>query len=194
MDAWWWAWAILLLVSGLALVVLEVFIPSGGVLGFLAICSILASVVVAFLEGPGPGLVFLATAIFGLPVVIVAALKYWPRTAMGRRILLAAPESDDVLPRGEHHDLRKLIGRIGRTKSQMLPGGAISIDGRTLDAVSEGVPIERGQPIRVVDVQATTLVVRPIEEKEPGGPGSTSDPLSRPIDAVGPDPFEDSGA
>ena len=88
----------------------------------------------------------------------------------------------------------KLIGRTGRTKSQMLPGGAISIDGRTLDAVSEGVPIERGQPIRVVDVQATTLVVRPIEEEEPGGPGSTSDPLSRPIDAVGPDPFEDSGA
>jgi membrane-bound ClpP family serine protease len=185
----------LLLVAGLALAVLEVFIPSGGILGFLAICAILASIVVAFMEGSGPGLIFLATAIFGLPLVIVFALKYWPRTAIGQKVLLVAPGSDEVLPEDDQRrELRKLIGQEGRAKSPMLPSGVISIDGRSLDAVSEGVPIEPGQAVRVIDVQATTLVVRPVEEGGPVRVAPGSDPLSRPIDAVGPDPFEDSGA
>jgi len=190
MAEWWWLWAILLMATGIALAVLEVFIPSGGILGFLAISSILAAVIVAFMEGPTEGLGFLAAAVFALPVVVVLALKYWPRTAMGRRIFLQAPTGDDVLPEDEQHHLRDLIGRTGRAKSQMFPGGAVTIDGRTLDAVSEGIPIERGQTVRVMDVQATTLVVRPVEPDEVPPSEAGGDLLSRPIDTVGPDPFD----
>ncbi len=41
----YWAWAILLLVSGLALATMEIFIPSGGILGFLAVAALVASVI-----------------------------------------------------------------------------------------------------------------------------------------------------
>ena len=193
MGDWWWVWAVLLLVVGMAVAVLELFIPSGGILGFLAFSSIIAAIVVAFMQGPTEGMAFLAAAVFALPAVFALALKWWPKTRMGRRFLLAVPRSDDVLPDDDRRRYRELIGRTGRAKSQMLPGGMIMIDGQTLNAISDGVPIEAGQPVRVVNVQATTLVVRPIEEAAVEEKRA-EDPLSRPIDAVGPDPFEETGA
>jgi hypothetical protein len=42
----------------------------------------------------------------------------------------------------------------------MLPSGLIRIDGRSYDASSEGMPIEAGQRVKVVDVQTNRLVVR----------------------------------
>lgn len=187
---YWWAWMVLLLVLGLALTILEIFIPSFGILGFLAISSIIAAIVVAFMESPGVGLVVLAGAIFGLPVVVVLSLRWWPRTPIGRRVLLTIPENDDVLPDSDKlRDLRRLIGQVGRAKSKMLPSGAVSINGRTIDAVSEGMPIDPGQPVRVIEVHGMTVTVQPVEEDAPRG--EPQDPLSRPIDSVGPDPFED---
>lgn len=189
----WWAWAILLLVVGMALAVLEVFIPSGGILGFLAICSVLASIAVPFLEGhPLGGVVFLAAAVFGMPVVVALAFRWWPNTPMGRKVLLDACDGQDVTPDSDRRrELKNLIGRVGRAKSKMLPSGAVSIDGRTVDGLSEGVPIELGQPVRVIKVQGTVLVVRPVDEEAPQKASGEPDPLARPMDDVGPDPFEE---
>jgi len=44
------AWAILLLLASCALVVLEVFIPSGGVISILAAVALIGSLVRAFQE------------------------------------------------------------------------------------------------------------------------------------------------
>ena len=186
-----WAWAVVLLVLGLGLVVLEVFIPSGGILGFTAGCSILAAVAIGFMDGrPWVGLTILATAVFGIPVVVVLALRWWPSTPMGRRMLLGAPADGEVLPDSPQlRKLKELVGQVGVAKSKMLPSGAVTIDGRTIDAVSEGMPIEAGQRVRVMEVHGNRVVVRPVED----GFSSTSDsdPLSRPVDTLGLDPFED---
>jgi membrane-bound serine protease (ClpP class) len=163
-----WVWAILLLVLGLGLAVMEVFFPSAGILGFLAASAILAAIIMGFQQGPLTGFGILGLAVFGIPTILVLAFRYWPRTAMGRRILLTAPSSEDVLPDDpDRRHLRSLIGQIGRTKCTMLPAGAIIIDGRTVDAISEGMAIEAGQAVRVVQVRANRVVVRPIDEETP---------------------------
>ena len=189
-----WAWAILLLVTGLGLTILEVFFPSGGILGFLAVCSVVAAIVLAFRSGPAVGLGILAVAMIGLPVVVIVALKAWPHTAMGRRILLMVPKSEDVLPNNpKQRRLKSLVGQIGQAKSKMLPSGAVTVEGHTIDAVSEGMPIEPGQRVKILEVRGNRVVVRPLDEDElPSEPGR--DPLSRPIDSVGPDPFDESPA
>jgi len=185
-----WVWAILLLVMGLGLVVLEVFIPSGGILGFVAVCSIVAAIVVGFMEGPGVGFTILTSAVVGVPIVVVLALKWWPSTPLGRRMLLGSPTGEDVLPDiPRQRKLKELVDRVGVAKSEMLPSGAIVIDGHTIDAVSEGMPVGAGQRVRVIKVQGNRVVVRPVDEELP--PSTDSDPLSRPIDTLGLDPFED---
>lgn len=184
-------WAILLMVLGLALVVLEVFIPSGGILGFLAVCSVITSVCMAFYyRDAGTGFAFVLVAVVGFPSAVALALKWWPETPLGRRMLGKVPDEDDVLPA---EDLRRklagLMHKVGVAKSDMFPGGAISIAGTTYEAVSEGMPIDKGQPIEVVDVQNNRLVVRP-SDQQPTSP-DPDDVLSQPIDTVGLDPFED---
>lgn len=184
-----WAWAILLLALGISLAVMEIFFPSAGILGFLSAGSILASIIVGFQHSAAVGFTILGVAVFGLPTVVVLAFRYWPRTAMGRRVMLLAPASKDVLPQdSEREYLKSLVGRIGRAKCKMLPGGAIAIDGRTVDAVSEGMPIEAGQPVRVIQVRANRVVVRLAEDEAPSA--AAEDPLQRPIESIAPDPFD----
>ena len=180
-----WIWAILLLVLGTGLAVMEIFFPSAGILGFLSAVALLAAVVMGFCQGPVAGILILLGAVIGLPAVIVLGFKYWPKTAMGRRVLLMAPTSEDVLPDHPEKDfLKGLVGRAGRAKSKMLLSGVITIDGRTVDAVSESMPIEVGQAVRVVQVRGHGVVVRPIEEEAAAEP--PVDPLKRTFD----DPFD----
>ena len=180
--------AIGLLCVGLGLVVLEVFIPSGGILGVMAGITLIVAIVLAFLCGPWTGLSFIAIVIVALPLCLAAALHFWPNTPMGRRVLLKVPTSEDVLPDDpDRRRLKGLVGRIGRAKNVMLPSGAVLIGGQTVDAVSEGMAIESGQPVRVIEVRGNRVVVRPAED----GAGELATDLSQPIDAVGLNPFED---
>jgi len=186
----YWLWAVLLLILGFGLAVMEVFFPSAGILGFLAASALVAAIVLAFQEGPGTGLAILSVAAFGVPGLLILAFRIWPHTAMGRKILLGVPSSKDVLPDdSERQFLKGLVGKVGRAKCKMLPGGVIAIDGHTVEAVSEGVPVEAGQPVRVIALSAGRAVVRPIEGEVPSP--IAEDPLQRPIDSVLPDPFGD---
>jgi membrane-bound ClpP family serine protease len=181
-----WVWAILLLALGTGLAVSEVFFPSAGILGFLSAVSLVAAVVMGFYQGSLAGVLVLVAVIVGLPVVIVLALQYWPKTAMGKRILLIGPRSEDVLPADpDKKRLKSLIGHTGRAKSKLLLSGVITIDGRTVDAVSESMPIEVGQTVQVIQVRGLRVVVRPVTEGEPVAP-PPSDPLRQNYD----DPFD----
>ena len=188
-----WVWAVLVLVLGMGLAIMEVFFPSAGILGFLAAAAVVASIVLGFQCGTGTGFAILVTAVFGVPTVLILAFRYWPHTAMGRKVLLLAPSPDDVLPDDPaQRNLKDLVGKEGRAKCKMLPGGVVVIDGHTIEAVSEGVPIEAGQPVRVIAVRANRAVVRPVEAETPSA--TAEDPLRRPIDSVTPDPFGDQPA
>jgi membrane-bound ClpP family serine protease len=185
-----WVGAVLLLALGVGLAILEIFFPSAGILGFLSACSVLGAIIMGFRQGPVAGIVILVVAIAGMPTMVILAFKWWPRTAIGRRVLLMVPDSEDVLPDDpKKRRLKGLIGQVGRAKSKMLPSGVIVVDGRTIDAVSEGMPIEAGQSVRVLKVRGNRVVVRILEEEPPSE--SDEDALRRPIESVAPDPFDE---
>jgi membrane-bound serine protease (ClpP class) len=188
-------WAGLLLLVGLALVMTEVFIPSGGILGVLAFIAIIAAIVMAFMRGSAlAGFMFVLVSLVAVPTILMLAFHWLPDTAVGKRLLAAVPTSDEVLPDDEQRRaLRELVGKIGHAKSRMLPSGAVQIEGRTIDAVSDGFPIEPGQPVRVIEVTGTEVTVRLVsEEAATAAPAAKSeDVLSQSIDKLGLDPFED---
>lgn len=184
------AWSALLLLLGLLLVMVEVFIPSGGVLGFLSITSLVAGVILAFYHrGAEVGFLFLTVTAVALPVTLMMAFRWWPKTPMGRRILLDVPKSEEVLPDSpERRWLRQMVGRVGVAKSLMLPSGAIEVDGHTIDALTEGTPIEAGQRVRVIAVRGNRVLVRVADD---AAPAETDDVLSRPIDFLGLESLDD---
>jgi membrane-bound serine protease (ClpP class) len=186
------AWAILLLLLGCALVVLEVFIPSGGIISVLAAVAFITSILIASWEGPttGPttGFVFAAVTVFAVPTLIALAFKYWPKTPMGKSFLGELPREDEVIPDDPR---RALIGRVGVARSKMLPSGAVEIDGQMIDAVTQGQAIEPGAYVVIVEVRANRVVVRPAGKDQRPSHENPSDVLSRPIDELGIESLDD---
>ena len=164
-------WVLLLLVVGLAVMVLEVFLPSGGILGFLSLTAIVAAIATAFLEmGATAGFVVLAVATVVVPTVLALAFRWFPETALGRRVLPPPPDPADVAPAAaRRRELEKLLGRSGRALSEMLPWGVVEIDGVRVEAQSDGGPIEFGAVVQAVSVQGRHLVVTPARIRETAG-------------------------
>jgi membrane-bound ClpP family serine protease len=185
--------AALLLLLALALVVLEMFVPSGGAISVLAALSAGGGVFLAYYYGGlVTGTLFLGAVVIAVPVVLAVAVQVWPHTPIGRSVMIGLPESEDeVLPDDpERQALKSLIGRRGVAKSDLLPSGAVLVDKQTYDALSEGMAIDRGQAVQVVAVRMHALVVRPAEIAA-DEPAHYSDPLAHPLEEFGLDPLED---
>ncbi len=182
-------WALLLMIVGCGLVVLEVFIPSGGLLSFLSAVVIVASVVMGFRRDMTTGLSFVVLTLVAVPSVLALAFKYWPLTPMGKAFLGELKSTAELNP---VESRRELIGKVGVAKSKMLPSGSVQIDGKSIDAMSQGLAIEKGQAVVVVEVRANRVVVRPADEDE--ARQVVRDPrelFSKPLDELGLESLDD---
>src|SRR5262245_54601813 len=191
-------WAIALLVLGLVLLVLEFFVPSGGALAVACALSLLGAIILGFLAGRWTGASILLTVSVVVPAACAAAVKWWPDTPIGRMILIQRPKhADEVLPQTvAYRGLKDLVGRRGLAKGLMLPSGLVLIDGKSYEAVTDGMAIEAGQPIIRVNVSTQRLIVRPdntiaAQLAEPSPPAQESEPAASTGPLVNdiPDPF-----
>jgi len=158
------SWAIILVAVGLAVIVIELFVPSAGLLGIVAAVLLVSGIVSAFFHSIEAGAALLLLLVLLLPVLFVALIKVWPSTPIGRRILLGRMREEEVVLKGEHYDgLKQLIGETGTAKTKMLPSGIVSIQGKTYDAVSDGFAIDPGQPIKVTAVRTNRIFVQPYD-------------------------------
>lgn len=179
-------WSILLLIAAIALFVLELFVPSGGVIGVMAALSAIGSIGVAFTAGVREGVIMMCVTTIIVPILFASAVRLWPKTPIGQMILCPPPEDpDDVLPETDEYHRDDLLGRIGRARTTMLPSGSVTIDERNYDAISAGMPIEPGQVVKVVDIRTNRIVVRPTGEELPTATAASPDVLDRPVDALG---------
>ncbi|WP_425618259.1 NfeD family protein [Anatilimnocola sp. NA78] len=182
-------WALILLGLGLFFLVLEFFIPSGGMLGLLCALCLIGSVVLGFMSGSTRGAALLLGIMIIVPAFLFAAIHYWPETTIGKLILIPRPShADEVLPdTTAYRGLHSLVGKRGVAKSLMLPGGIVQVEGQNYDAISEGSTIEAGQPILVVQISTQRLVVR--YDDRPFQPAQLVE--SKPAEAALPAEFED---
>jgi len=188
-------WAIALLILGLVFLVLEFFIPSGGALAVMCALSFLAAIIVAFIAGPVTGATVLLAVCVIVPSAVGATVRWWPDTPIGKLMLVQRPSSsDEVLPESlAYRGLKDLVGRRGQAKGLMVPSGQVLIDGKSYDAVSDGMTIEPHQPVIVVAVSTQRLVVRAdntieaqlVDGQTAAAPAKSNEPLVADI----PDPF-----
>lgn len=189
-------WGIILLLIGLALIVLELFVPSGGILGILSAAAILGGIVIAFTGGPRSGVIVLVAALVVVPSLIGFALKVWPDTPIGRLILIPLPDDEsDVLPDSDYlRKLKKLVGQSGRVKTPMLPSGLVDINGEAYDATSNGMSFDVGQYVEVVAIRNNRIVVKPTNRPDTDRARVNEpviDPLAQPVEQFGIEPLDD---
>lgn len=157
--------AILMLFVGLAFVIAEIFVPSGGMISILAAVSVGISIWAAYKawwsSSPGMWWSYLAALVLLLPATIGGALFLLQRTSLGRRILLEAPSLEEVTPYlDEEQRLKSLIGKRGKTITLLNPGGMVLVEGQRLHCECEGMLIDPGEEVEVVSVKGNRLVVR----------------------------------
>ena len=176
-------WVVSLLVVGLAVMMLEVFVPSGGVLGFLSLLAIGAAVVMAFLEqGAACGMAVLAVAFAAVPAVLALAFRWFPDTPLGRRVLPPPPAPEDVVPAADRRRrLRERVGRHGRVVCELVPWGTVVVGDEQFEALSETGTVAVGGEVEVVGVEGAALVVRAVPRPAP-------EPAGRPEAAAQSDP------
>jgi membrane-bound ClpP family serine protease len=83
-------------------------------------------------------------------------------TVIGERILLKAPSLSEVTPyQDEQRRLESFVGRVGVAQTLLNPGGLVRVEAAKLHAFSEGMLIDSGTAVEIVEVRGTRVLVRP---------------------------------
>ncbi len=156
------SYAIILLIAGMMLVLLEAFIPSGGILGFLATAALVTAVVLAFRENNTTGFIFLTITIITVPTFVIIGLKIFPKTPIGKRLILspAVETSDQRGTAGvSDKDYSRFMGKTGKTATQLRPSGIVEIGDDRISAVADGEMIEPNVEVVVIKIEGNSVVV-----------------------------------
>ena len=165
-------WAFIFIGIALILFFVEVFIPSAGLIALLGALSIIASLIAFFMHDANTGLIATGIYIVFGPVLAWIGFRIWATSPLAKRMVLGGivEEDDDeakqrVVAKQEEEraELRGLVGKFGKTITVLRPVGAIRIDGKRIDAMSETGSIESDKPIRVVSVYDNQVKVREIK-------------------------------
>lgn len=160
-----------LILVGLLLLVAELFIPSSGILFVLAMCGLIGGVTMTFLYGGDHYLGWITLLGLFVVVPLLGRIMFvlWPRTAVGRHLLLQGPEEDaTVASMPVNVELEQLRNKTGRALSDLRPAGVVDFEGKRIDTITEGMMVEAGEWVRCIDVRAGRVVVRPIPRPDPG--------------------------
>lgn len=149
-------WFFILLIAGLLLTGAEIFVP-GAVLGLVGICALVGAMVISIFAFPKFGPYISLGLVFLLLVSVFLWAKYFPKTRFGKQMTLQTDGQD--FDATESH-LDELLNQQGETLTECRPAGFALIAGRKTDVVTEGDMLEKGEKVRVVEVEGNRIVVR----------------------------------
>ena len=157
-------WGLGLLALGLILVVIDIFVPTFGVLSITALAVAIAGVVCLFRYSISWGVIGSLAVLVGGPTVFFFGLQVMPSTPIGRKLVLGSGDEDRPMPSGSQAEsgLADLVGKEGVVITDLRPVGFVRIGDQKHDAQSETTFIKAGAVVRVSRAEGTTLWVRPV--------------------------------
>ena len=153
-------WPSLFLALGLLLILAEVFVPSGGMIGLCALACLGLSLWYAFDLSTMTGAWFLLIEVVVLPATIALAFSLWSRSPLARKMFLAPPSDEELGASHDEHRLEALVGQVGRAVTPLRPCGHLEVDGRRFDGLADDGFIPEGTLVRVIGIRTGQLLVR----------------------------------
>ena len=126
--------------------------------------SMIVSTVLAYVyHGRVSGTVMLACLLLGTPVVLWVGLKAFPRTFVGKKLILKQSFGrDEGFTSYTSERYEDLAGKQGVAITMLRPSGMVRIEDKKYSVVTGGELIEKDQPVRVVKVEGSRIVVRKV--------------------------------
>ena len=163
---WWLVFAVFLYFACAALIIAEIFVPSGGIISLFALACVIGGAVIFFRHSNTAGWIGVVIAVIMIPSVLVFAYRIFPKTRFGKSVTLTPPERQkgDAIPDTE--ELKELLGAVGLVMTPLRPVGMCDFSGQRLECVAEGGYVDREKKVKVINVESTQLTVREIEAEE----------------------------
>lgn len=162
---------VILFVSGVVLLIAEIFIiPGFGLFGLLGIILVVISMFLGLL----PDFHFITPDLFSNAVIEIASamvasivvgiflVKYLPQTTLLNNFILKT-NIDGSSGYISNKEITLLIDKIGIAISDLRPAGFAEFDGKRIDVVTEGNYIEKGQQVIVIKEEGSKVLVKLIE-------------------------------
>ncbi|HEY2761109.1 MAG TPA: NfeD family protein, partial [Pirellulales bacterium] len=170
---------VLLFLAGILCVALEIFVlPGLAIFGLGGGLLIIGSLVLASqtfiipansyqLSSLLNSLLVLCGAAVGSIIVAAVMRRYLPHTPVLNRVLLAPPSNDEIEAISQREsliDLEHLMGQQGVATTPLFPSGKVRFADQLVDVIADGDAIDRGQPVVVIDVSGSRVVVREVRD------------------------------
>jgi membrane-bound serine protease (ClpP class) len=155
-------WVLVLFVFGIALMLVEAFMPGFGVFGVSGLISTFVSIVLAAVSVQ-TGMVMLLVSFLLAGVFSFFSFRFFARRGALRHIILSEEERVELgytAPLNQQN----LVGLEGVALTTLRPSGAAEIEGRRIDVVSDGAFIPIGEKLVVDRVEGVRVIVRKINE------------------------------
>ena len=148
---------------GVGLLVLEAFMPGFGVAGISGIVAEAVAVVLTWNQhGPIAALGMLLIILSVIAIAISMSLRSATNGRLSKsRLILHETESNEAGYRSAE-DMEVFLGREGQTTTVLRPTGMAEFDGVKLNVVSEGEFIQAGTAVRIVRIEGSRVLVRPV--------------------------------
>jgi membrane-bound ClpP family serine protease len=155
--------AVLLLIAALACVAAELFLPSHGVLAMCAALLALGAIIAGYRAHPVFGIGIGVAIVICTPIVFFWAIKLYPSTPMGKRVMLKSPPASVMDPFAvESQRLAGLVGQRAVAATMLRPAGTIELNGERIDAVSEAEVITAGTEVEILRVSGLKVIVKAV--------------------------------
>lgn len=147
---------ILMQVLGLMVIVVEIFVPSLGILAVTAAGILFYSLYLVFTTiSFTAGMVFLGVDILMIPFILVLGFKALGASSLSLHKKLSSREGVS----SQAPDLVSWKGKKGEAITDLRPSGTVMIEGKRLDAVTDGEYVDAGTPVVVTLVSGNRIVV-----------------------------------
>ncbi|UJP64763.1 NfeD family protein [Mongoliitalea daihaiensis] len=167
-------WEIAIFIVGVILLLVEVFvIPGFGIFGILGIIGILTGLTLGMIPNDafdftfvpsGDLFVALLTVILAAICAIALIFYFAPKVnqwqAFSSIALANTQQRTDGYSSSTYAD--NLLGKEGIAHTRLMPSGKIVIDDEVYDAYSRGEFIDKGEAIKVISTEGTSLKVKKV--------------------------------
>jgi membrane-bound serine protease (ClpP class) len=156
----WVAAGFVLLAAAIVLGVIEIFVPTGGVLAVATATCLVASVVMFFMHGPLWGFASLLAYSAGAPFAVVLGFKLWSHSPIARRMVLGTHEPAEGTAPASAAPGPVEVGAAGVALTPLRPVGFVRIGDLRIEAVAEMGMIEAGTAVEVTESGPARVAVR----------------------------------
>lgn len=153
---------IALILIGIAALIMELFLPTAGIIGIIGGGCIIAGITFTYRWfGPLPGTLVLMGSIIAVPLIVFGALKIFPGTFFGKIIILNKQQnSRDGYVSYSSEKYRDLQGKNGIALTSLRPSGMVEINNSKYSVITSGEFIEKDTPVTVLKVEGSKIIVK----------------------------------